>query len=274
MTILREIYITDPVTGKRASVETNGALAVNIQDQHTPILMVPMNREENTTTLTSATAIDDTVIAVTSATGFAAGKFVAIGNIAENRYYVGEVVSVASLNVTLDTPLDFAFPTSGTVVAQGTHDLAVDGSVTPVIFSLRATDPGLPVEIDVTRILIQCITSSAVDLNKFGNIAGAAGAGLTNGVVLRAVNGTVNNIFNAKNNGDLAGLMYDWSPYTASNPSHGVDGFIGRLTFSGQSKIGVTIRLAKGDDLEFIVQDDLTSLTTFKIIVEGHVVTD
>lgn len=246
---------------------------VAIQDQHSPTLIVPMNKVENTTTLTAPTAIDDTVIAVTSATGFAAGKFVTLTNVAENRYYTGEVVSVASLDITIDTPLDYAFPTSGTIVTQGTHDLVVDGSGTTQIFSLRASDPGLPVKIDITRLIFKMTTTSAIDLSLFGNLNP-----LTNGLVLRRVDGTTQNIFNVKTNGNIAGIMFDWTPFAATNPVQGVDGFVARLTFAGQSKIGVTVRVGPEEDLQLLIQDDLTAnvagqtITTFKVVIEGHVV--
>ena len=256
----------EPISG-------NNPFPVAIQDQHSPVLIVPMNKVENTTTLTSATAIDDTVISVTSATGFAAGKFVTLTNIVANRYYTGEVVSVASLDITLDTPVDFAFPTSGTIVTQGTHDLVVDGSGTTQIFSLRASDPGLPVEIDITRLIFKMTTTSAIDLSKFGNLNA-----LGNGLVLRRVDGTTQNILNIKTNGDIAGIMFDWTPFAATNPQQGIDGFVSRLTFAGQGKIGVTVRVGQGEDLQLLIQDDLTAnvggetITTFKIMVEGHVV--
>jgi hypothetical protein len=43
-----------------------------------------------------------------------------------------------------------------------------------------------------------------------------------------------------------------------------------RITFGGQSKHGVVIRLSELDALQFIVQDNLTGLTSLKIVAEGH----
>ena len=54
----------------------------------------------------------------------------------------------------------------------------------------------------------------------------------------------------------------------------GTDGFISRLTFAGQSKMGAVQRLAINEDLELIVQDNLTGLTKLEIVAEGSQVVD
>jgi hypothetical protein len=202
-------------------------------------------------------------------TGFIDGAFITITNIVENRYYTAKQVgAISGSTVTLDTPLDFAFP-AGSRITNGTVDMAVNGSVTPQYFSLRAADPGIPVEIDITRIIFKCLTATAVDAEKFGDLAA-----LINGIVLRVVDdsGPYYNVFNAKTNLDLAGMMYDLTFYEAINPTQGVDGFVGRLTFAGQNKIGVTIRVGTGQDLQMIIQDNLSGLDLFELTVEGHVV--
>jgi len=66
--------------------------------------------------------------------------------------------------------------------------------------------------------------------------------------------------------------MYDWTPYAALNPVQGIDGFVARLTFAGQNKVGVAIRLPIGQDLEVLVQDDLEAITKLEIVAEGHIV--
>ena len=49
---------------------------------------------------------------------------------------MGTVLNVVGTTVTLDTPLDFDF-TIGDLVGFGITDWAVDGSITPQIFSVR-----------------------------------------------------------------------------------------------------------------------------------------
>ena len=73
-------------------------------------------------------------------------------------------------------------------------------------------------------------------------------------------------------NAEIAGIMFDMNIYSAANPQQGFDGLNARLTFGGQSKLGVVIRIASGEDLQLIVQDDLTGLLAFEIMIEGHIV--
>ena len=249
------------------NITSGGGAEVSIQDQHTPTLIVPMNKVTNTTTLSALTVINESTFDVVSTAGFIDGAFVTLSCVTANRFYVARQLGVVSgSTVTVDTPLDFAFP-AGCTATAGTHHMNVNGSVTTQVFSLRAADPGIPVVIDITRIIFQCTTNTAVSLSKFGDLAP-----LVKGLVLRRVDGTYANIFNVKTNGELAAIMYDWTPYLASNPAQGEDGFVARLTFAGQSKMGVTIRVGAGEDLEVLVQDDLSGLLEFIMIVEGHVV--
>lgn len=270
MSHFESVIVTDE-TGLPIKLEENGAVAVQIQDQHSPALIVPMNKVANTTTSVGAVAIDDNTVDVANVAGFVDGAFITVVNAAANRYYTAKQVgAISGSTVTLDTPFDFAFP-DGSQVTNGSIDMAVDGSITTQVFSLRAADPGIPVEIDITRIIFKCLTATAVSAEKFGDLTE-----LTNGIVLRKAS-TVDpyyNIFNVKSNLELAGIMYDFTVYEAINPTQGTDGFVGRLTFAGQNKIGVSVRVGPNDDLELLVQDDLSGLVVFEITVEGHVVED
>lgn len=253
-------------TGAVLTLEPNGSLPVTVQDQTTPSVFILFNQVEVTTTLAVAAVVDDMSITVASAVGINVGSYIGLFNTTTDRFYVGTVVALPGGNVLdMDTPIDSSFEI-GDVVGSGINNLAVDGTITQT-FTVRGADPGIDVTVDITRIIFQCITDTAVDLSKFGDIVG----GLVNGLVLRRVDGTTQNIFNVKTNGDIANIMYDWQPFAADNPVQGVDGFSARLTFAGQSKIGVALRLGPGEDLEFLVQDDLTQIATLKIMAEGHV---
>ena len=116
--------------------------------------------------------------------------------------------------------------------------------------------------------MFKCLTSSAVDLSQFGNIAG----GLLRGIVIRRVDGEYQNVLNAKTNGDLKNIMFDFDIEVTSGSQQ--DGFTGRLTFAGQNKMGAVIRIGADEDLQIVIQDDLTSLTSFTVIAEGSGVVD
>jgi len=147
--------------------------------------------------------------------------------------------------------------------------MAVDGSSSSIVFGLRNTTDAIGTTADITRLIFTCLTNTAVDLSKFGDLAP-----LTKGLVLRRVDGTFRNIFNVKTNQEVAGLMFDFNIQTALGNAQ--DGFVSRLTFAGQNKIGVTLRLAPGEDLNLIVQDDLATSQTgsqiisLEIVAEGH----
>ena len=247
---------------------TNNAQDVGLQDQHTDDVIVNFNKVTNNTTLASLAVVDAYTISVVSATGISAGSYVILFHPDSVRFSTFYCVSIVTTTVTLDSPIDFAYP-SGTYVDVAITDLSVDGSSTPQVFGLRGigTPPGIELTVDITRIIMTCIAASAIDLTKFGDLTK-----LTRGLLLRKRDGRYKNSFNVKDNGEVAGIQFDWTPHAALTPVQGVDGFISRLTFASQGKIGVTKRLALGEDLEIWVQDNLTGLTSLKVIAEGHIV--
>lgn len=241
---------------------------VQLQDQTTPTLITKFNKVTNSTTLAEIPIVGQRDIVVTSATGISIGSYIIIFDPLCERFSFYYATAVDGVTITLDSPIDFACSV-GSYVDIAITNLNVNGSITPQVFGLRGlgTPSGADVTVDITRLIFHGLTTSAVDLSKFANITA-----LINGIVLRKRDGSIYNIFNVKSNGELAGIMYDFTVTTATNPSQGVDGFTGRMTFSGQEKMGVAIRLPVGDDLEIIIQDDLTGITLFEIIAEGHVV--
>lgn len=246
--------------------QISDGIDVNIQDQTTPLFIIPMNQKVGSTTLATATSKEDQNVIVADATGIIVGHTIILAN-AGGNVYQGKVVSIASApTLVLDTPINAIFPIA-TAVNYGITNLAVDGSVTTQVFSVKNISPDIPIAIDVTRIIFGMITLSAVDLSTFGDLPA-----LTNGIVLRKNDGEIVNFFNIKKNGGFATVAFDYSVFAATNPSQGVDGLVCRLTFGGQNKMGVVIRLEPDEDLEILIQDDLSGLTEFSIAAEGHVV--
>lgn len=259
-------------TSRAGGIEPNGSLGVTLQDQTTPTVIAHFSILEQSTTTTADVAIGDYILPVTSATGITAGKMLSIFDPASVRFTMVHVISVATLNVTIDAPLDFAFP-SGSYVDVSEKNLAVNGS-TPIVAGLRNNagsppPPGVKLKMDVTRIMFYCLADSACDLATFADIVA-----LTNGLVLRKRDGEYHNIFNVKSNGEMGAIMYDFTIHAASVSQQGQDGFLGRLTFGGQNKMGVVQRIAIDEDIEIIIQDDLTAITTLHIIAEGSLVQD
>jgi hypothetical protein len=267
--LIGSVQLTDGTTSLK--IEPNGSMPVTLQDQTTPIVIVPFSHLEQATTTTAAMAIDDRTVTVASVTGIVDGKHLTIFDPIGVRFSQFYVIGAPVGNVvTLDRPVDFAYP-SGSYVDVNDTEMAVNGSVTPQLFGLRnnagaTPPPGIDLTMDVTRIIFECVTTALPELDMFGDIVG----GITNGLFARRRDGTYHNIFNVKTNGEMAGIMYDWSVIEAAK--FGVNGFLGRLTFAGQSKMGVAIRLAINEDMEILVQDDLTGLISLKIVAEGSIV--
>lgn len=231
-------------------------------------VIVKMNQITNGTISTSETLVNQYDIELETMTGVLVGTYLIIFSPATNRFYKGYVLDINSNTVTMDSPLDSTFPAGSFVDITKTNMNANGSAVAPVTFGLRGvSDSPTGLVVDVTRIIIYCQTATAVDLTKFGDIV----AGITNGLVLRVRNGRNFNIFNIKTNGEIASEFYDWSPHAKSNPVQGADGFVARLTFAGESKIGTAIRLKPGEDLEAVIRDNLSTITLLNIVAEGHI---
>ncbi len=216
-----------------------------------------------------------TISIATTASGVEAGTFVytfeaTVGhgiNVADeillldtiaDKSFFAEVLAVSTNTITVDRPIDHAFPltTLGRIV---TTEMAVNGSITPQVFSLRAGATA----VDAVRFLITMIDDTSMDDAKFGGIGA-----LTRGLVLRIVNTFQKTIFCLKSNQEIKQFCYDVA-YSDKAPA-GSFGLVARMTFGGQSKHGVVLRISDDDVIQWVVQDDLTALTSLKISVQGH----
>jgi hypothetical protein len=241
---------------------------VNIQDQTTDVIIQKFNQVHNSTTLNGAVAIEEEEIIVTDATGIVAGSHLILFDPASVRFSTFIALTPSGTTIPLDRPLDFAYP-DGTFVDVAITNMAVDGSVTTQVFGLRGTGapPGVDLDVDITRIIITMLTTNPVAYDLFGDLPA-----LTKGVTVRVRNGKYFNIVNFKTNGELAGAMYDLTSAEAVNPNQGQNGYIGRMTFAGTNKMGVAIRLPIGEDLEILIQDNLSLIEKFEVVAEGHIV--
>jgi hypothetical protein len=239
---------------------------VNIQDQTSKVKIQPFKNITNTTTLSIEAVPDEITITVASPAGFEIGKNLSIYCLGADTCYNATITNVAGNVVTLDTPLDFPYSVADATIAVGSIDLNIDGSSTSQIYSVRDGDPGIISAYDITRLMLTMETTLLPEFPMWGDIA----AGLTNGLVLRKVygDGTYQNIGNVKSNSELANFCYDMEIIEAAK--FGINGVRARVTFAGQEKMGVTIRLNEGEDLQIIVQDNLSTLLNFRVTAQGH----
>ena len=135
-----------------------------------------------------------------------------------------------------------------------------DGSTTRQIFDITN---GSAHQFEFSQLMIHLTDGGVMDDGMFGSIAG----GLDNGVVLRKKNadGTYHNLWTARTNGELGHIAFD-KVYDDKGPA-GIYGLTVRTVFTN---LGSTMLLDEGEKLELIVQDDLTDLSTFKIMAEGR----
>lgn len=241
---------------------TNNALDVSIQDQNTDLVDYMFCRDIRTLTIASTLTLGAYVISVVSATNVLVGSYICIQE--GKRAFQAKILSIVGNDLTLDTPIDYPF-TPEASIAERSPNMNVDGSTTPISFVIA---PKNGVTWDICRVILQMVMSSAGTDALFGNLTE-----LTKGIVLRKTDGIHHTIFNAKTNGDLALRMYDITYTDRATPSQ-TYGLRGRRSFNGFDKNGVVIRL-DGDNeekLELLVQDNLSALTSFRIVAQGHVV--
>lgn len=243
-------------------------LSVFVQDQTTRSLSVPFLKERSSTTLASDTVADgiNRDVELSPGHGALVGDILELADTSTGSLFMQSQITAVNVNtITLDQPINRVYTAAGSVVVLSNDDMNVNGLVTPQVFSILP----LPNQAgDMVRIIFEMRDDADMDFTTFGGLAS-----LANGCVLRVNNGdgTYRNLFNIKNNGDIIEQCFD---YSFLQPKQGgtIKGFSARLTWGGQSKHGVVIRLdgTKGEALEVVVQDDLTGLTRFHVTAQGH----
>ena len=261
-----EDILDDWAAAFETSDRGNTALGVFVQDQTTQAIDVFFtNKKADVTTASVAVQGEHSV-----ALEVGQGAGVVVGDVIESRtaenFVQAEIIGVAGDTITVATPWSRTFPI-GVTVGVGSPLLNVLGSLaSPVIFSV---DPSAAQNIDLTRIIFNFIDSAAMDFTTFGSLAK-----LATGCTLRhkQADGTFINLFNWRDNSELLERSFDHN--FQSKVGGGSFGFIARSTWAGPSKRGVTIRLdgALAEELQIVVQDDLTALDKFRAITQGHIV--
>lgn len=259
------VYTADP-DGAFVSVGEKEITDTRNYSKYLPVVITPLSRIVTSTTNTAITVVGSYTIIIDDATDVIVGNYILMYNKDEGYSYEGYILAVVGTTLTMDTQLNVAFPI-GSNVDNTITNMNVDGSVTPLDFYIRGTGPdNLEFDFVISRIIFYMVTDSAVDLNKFGDLPA-----LERGITLSKTDGEVGRIFNVKSNGEIANIAFDFDPYSASHPTQGIDGLSSRLTFGGDSKIGAAIRLTPDEDINLLIQDDLTDLLLFRVMVEGYV---
>lgn len=261
------IFLTNLVSAwnfEGEGVTVVGSVDVNIQDQYTRPFAVKVNQIINANiNLTNQAVIGSYDINVTAGHGIAVGDEITI--LEQNgmaRLWYGEVQGVSGNTITMDSPAPNNFTIEGTVIFEYTAELNIDGSTNAQVFGITNF---FAESVDITRVIFHCTDATSMDDGRF-----CGGNGLDRGLLFRkkTLKGDYINYWNVKTNGDFRLLAYDLD-YNEKAPA-GAFGMAMRLTYGGQSKHGVVIRLEPGESLEVVNQDDLTGLASGDFVLEGH----
>lgn len=246
--------------GQELDIESNGAMPVNIQDQHTEAFVYYLHTLDEETALDGDHNIGDESVTVDSTVGSSVGDAITIFDGA--RVFQSIITAIPDgTTYDLASPLDFAYPADSTVEV-GQWNGAVDGSVTPVAFRIH---PPSGVEWDIYSIRTTILATASMAPDQFGSITG-----LTNGVIYRVTNGIHKNHSLVTNNNGYFEQGWD---VDYDSRIFGTDSF--RASKDVRTYNGVSLRFsAVNDTFEVIVRDNLTALDQYVNVIAGHVVTD
>lgn len=144
---------------------------------------------------------------------------------------------------------------------SGSQEMSVNGSVTPVEFSLSDLPAGQKIIIQSLSFVIGADVE--LNLNQFGNVAE-----LVNGVIFNCGGGVIT----IKDNSDIFLISSNWVINTVARLV-GLDytAIIGRWdftdTFGGNAPV-----IVNADDFKITVQDDLSGLPLFRVSCHGILV--
>lgn len=257
-------------SGRSIPIE-NSAVPVRFQDQTTPAVDTFFSQSTATTfSLTQAATPSDLanlyyVLNVNVGHGIVATNTIQLLDVIADRASFSVVVSVTADTITIDRPIDHAFPVTS-LCRRVLTDMAVDGSGigNEQIYTVRAGS----MPIDLIRYNIIMTHASAGDDAKFGDLAA-----LTRGLAFRIVDGYQDTIESFKTNASLRifsgapDLVYSDKAGGGTGAAHST---AARITFGGSDKHGIVHRVSGTSAIQFIVQDDLTDLGSLHIFAQGH----
>lgn len=264
VTAVNKIDLSEPVDVIILSpLESNGAVPVNIQDQHTHVVETLLSQAVGAPmSLVLDTVIGNYTLTVSPGHSFVAGNELFI--VEEQFSFHALIISVSGDELTLNQPIDKVYTTNG-LLFEVSSKLNVDGSTTPEEFTITLGSSAT-ISLDITGIRFVITDGVDMDDGKFGGISA-----LTRGIVFQQVHADgTHNLWTAKTNGKLR-LLMNHVEYSDKAPA---DAYGFSATWKISEDNGVTLRLDPGDSIKLIVQDDLTGLTSFKALVYGHYVTD
>lgn len=239
-----------------------GAQNVHVDELHNQIINELFHLHTGvSSTLAVAITAGDISAQVTSDAAFNVNDVVQINNTQIETTFPVITAKPGGNVLQFDRPLDFNYEVGGIVEVVHTNLKTTAGTLAAPITHLIKPEPGKIWF--VNRILLTMTHPNASADNLFGGIAA-----LSNGVVLRAsIAGQFFSFTNWKTNSDIILDMFDVNYSDKAGPS--LFGTSGRGSFS---RVGVLVKLNgdAGDFMDVLVQDDLTTLSSFFINGQGY----
>lgn len=237
-------------------------LGVFVADQTSGALSIPFLTGRVNFTLASTTTRGSRFFDAVAGHGIIVGDVIELSN--NDEFMQAKVLGVVTNQIELDSQINHAYITTDTAI-KSKDSLLVNGSVTPVVFSIL---PTIVQKGDFTKIIIVIESTTSMDFTTFGSKDP-----LTNGCLVRVKksNGDFRNLFNFKTNSDF--IENSFSHFFQEKVGGGGFGFTSESTFGGQQNRGVVIRLegSESEELQVVVQDNLTTgLIKLKMLAQGH----
>jgi hypothetical protein len=252
-------------SGHQITITTSGFLNIHNADAH-EILVNELAHlcTGSIQTLTAAASLGDVTVAVTSGGFYSANDVLEIRENGTKESLFHTVTSINGNSLILDMPLDHTYTTSAVAETVIVNIASVAGTLaSPVTF---VTKPFSGATWHITRMNVAIEDDKAGSDDKFGGESAR-----TYGIVIREnkSNGTeFTSLTNWKSNGDMikdTGIDLEYHQKGAGG-NHGVRA---RWTLKRADAISKLVG-ANGDQLEFLIQDDMTDLISTRINIQGH----
>lgn len=221
------------------------------------------NETAISSTLAQALSKNTKVVTLDSALLFSVGDIVDIQQGAEHIHHYRQITSITGDTVTLDAFADVDFNLGSTIVKTNIN-MAIDGSITPVTFRIPTNASEFN---HLETLTITATHTNPGDDEKFCGIPA-----LENGLHVRVSrnNGeSYETVAVWKTNQQMRSDMGNAFEYLPAAPS-GLDSTVGSYNFFDKSGAIELLQGSNNDALEFIIQDDLSGLSSLLIKIHGH----
>lgn len=234
------------------------------QDPDSEVVNLKLNQFLNDVTLANDLTLGTRTI------NLSPGHSVAIGNylcfVEGKRFTQSLVIGVNVNEITLESPIDYAYTTNADVHNSNPNIAKVDGSTTPIEFYLT---PPAGMAFDVYAVHLVGEYKNAPGPTKF-----FGESPITNGLYLRKEDGSVKNYWTIRRDADFR----EYGMVPEHDPKAPAGNYLTYCPIKPRNDNGVVLRLRWNEKLIVGVQDDFLAMYTLGNLIRitataiGHVV--